>query len=200
MSEDYQLFSSDSIYNLLPTNSSNYKIVDLTYEKLKNIGTTKILDSEKLMNSITTYYTNMSNYLEMGVSWDFEYSLKATDFWRLGEHFEAPILNDTISTPFLENKSERKNTLIKELSSIKSRNHIRYAISRKLFVVNIFKVVKSRAERLIVTIEQELKKTNSKSFNWSCQNSFDSLSTINKDPPFSGMSILYKRIRQAYFE
>ncbi len=159
ISEDYQLFSSDSIYNLLPTNSTRYKIVDLSYEKLKNVGATKILGSEELLNSITTYYTTVSNYLEMGVSWDFEYALKATDYWRLGEHFEAPILNDTLSMPFLENELERKTTFIKELSSIKSRNQIRYAISRKLSVVNIFKVVKSRAEGLVESIEQELEKT-----------------------------------------
>ncbi|SDS02400.1 hypothetical protein SAMN04515667_1233 [Formosa sp. Hel1_31_208] len=159
ISEDYQLFSSDSIYNLLPTNSTRYKLVDLTYEKLKNVGVTKILDSDELLNSITTYYTTISNYLEMGVSWDFEYALKATDYWRLGERFEAPILNDTLSMPFLENESERKTTFIKELSSIKSRNQIRYAISRKLAVLDIFKVVKSRAEGLVESIEQELVKT-----------------------------------------
>ena len=159
ISEDYQLFSSDSIYNLLPTNSTRYKIVDLTFEKLKNVGTTKILDSEELLNSITTYYTSVSNILEMGVSWDFDYALKATDFWRLGEHFEAPILNDTLSMPFLENESDRKTTFIKELSSVKSRNYIRYAISRKLNVINIFKWIKSRAERLVESIEQELEKT-----------------------------------------
>jgi hypothetical protein len=159
VSEDYQLFSSDSIYNLLPTNSTSYKIINLTFEKLKNLGVTKILDSEELLNSITTYYTNNSNILEMGVSWDFEYALIATDYWRLGEHFEAPILNDTLSMPFLENESDRKTTFIKELSSIKSRNHIRYAISRKLSVVNIFKWIKTRAEGLVESIEQELEKT-----------------------------------------
>ena len=159
ISEDYQLLSSDSIYNLLPTNSTRYEVVNLTFEKLKNVGATKILDSEELLNSITAYYTTVSNYLEMGVSWDFEYALKATDYWRLGEHFEAPILNDTLSMPFLENESVRKTTFIKELSSIKSRNQIRYAISRKLAVLDIFKVVKSRAEGLVASIELELVKT-----------------------------------------
>ena len=61
--------------------------------------------------------------------------------------------------PFLENESERKTTFIKELSSIKSRNQIRYAISRKLSVIYIFKQVKSRAEGLVESIEQELEKT-----------------------------------------
>jgi hypothetical protein len=159
---DYQLLSADSIYNLLPTNASSNKIIDVTFEKLKNIGTIKILDSEDLFNAITNYYTNTTNYLEMGTSWDFEYSLKATDFWRLGERFEAPILNDTIVTPFIENELERKTTLVNELSSIQSRNHIRYAISRKQTVLNIFKYIKSAAENLIVTIEQELEKINSK--------------------------------------
>jgi hypothetical protein len=161
-SNDYQSFSSDSIYNLLPTNSTRYQIVNLTFEKLKNFGATKILDSDELMNTITTYYTTTSNILQMGVSWDFEYALKATDFWRLGEHFEAPILNDTLSMPFLESELERKATFIKELSSTKSRNHIRYAISRKLSVVMIFDAVKSKAEELIKSIEQELDKTKSK--------------------------------------
>jgi hypothetical protein len=159
ISEDYQLFSSDSIYNLLPTNSTRYKIVNLSYEKLKNVGATKILDSEELLKSITSYYTNGANLLEMGVSWDFEYALKAADYWRLGEHFEAPILNDSLSMPFLENELERKTTFIQELSSIKSRNRIRYAISRKLSVIGIFKRVKSFAEELVESIEQELEKT-----------------------------------------
>jgi len=159
ISEDYQSLSSDSIYNLLPTNSTRLEVVNLTFEKLKNVGATKILDSEELLNTITTYYTYGSRILEMGVSWDFEYALKATDYWRLGEHFEAPILNDTLSMPFLENELERKATFIQELSSIKSRNHIRYAISRKLYVISIFKRVKSFAEGLVASIEQELEKT-----------------------------------------
>jgi hypothetical protein len=153
---EYQLFSTDSIYNLLPTNNTVTKVTNQTFEKIKNAGITKILDSDHLLDNISYYYTDLSNNLDALISWDFEYTLKATDFWRLDDYFEAPILNDTILTPFTENDSIRKNTFIELMLTIKSKNHIRYAISRKLNLLNSFKFIKAESEDLIKMIEQEL--------------------------------------------
>ncbi len=41
-------------------------------------------------------------------------------------------------------------------SLLKSKNHIRCAVSRKLLILNVFESTKSEAEELIEMIEQEL--------------------------------------------
>ncbi len=160
--KDFQLFTTDSIYNLLPTNSSSTKITNQTFEKLKNAGITNTLDSKELFNSITKYYTTESSIIDIIILWDWEYSLKTTDFYRLGDDFEAPILNDTIVTRYLDNIATRKNNLLKLLTTKKSRNYIRYAISRKLVLLYYFKFNLSLAEELIELIEKELENANAK--------------------------------------
>lgn len=155
-SEKFDRITEDSLYNLLPTNSSSYSLNKHSFEKLKNSGINNILDSDELYESISAYYTLDADLLNTVNSWDFDYSLKATDFWRLGNEFEGPILNDTIITRYRDGDIIRKTKLVQLVSSMKSRNIIRYAISRKLHCINVYKGIKSDAENLIKIINQEL--------------------------------------------
>ncbi|MDT0559548.1 DUF6090 family protein [Ichthyenterobacterium sp. W332] len=155
-SEKFDRITEDSLYNLLPTNSSSYSLNRHSFEKLKNSGINNILDSDELYESISAYYTDNADILNTVNSWDFDYSLKATDFWRLGNEFEGPILNDTIITRYRDGDIIRKTKLVQLVSSMKSRNIIRYAISRKLTCINVYKGIKFDAENLIKIINQEL--------------------------------------------
>ena len=155
-SEEFDQITEDSLYNLLPTNSSAYRLNRHTFEKLKSSGINNILDSDELYKSINSYYTDNAELLKTINTWDFDYSLKATDFWRLGTEFEGPILNDTIITRYIDEDIIRKAKLVQLVSNMKSRNILRYAISRKLTCISVYKGIKTNAENLINSINQEL--------------------------------------------
>jgi len=156
-SKIFDSITEDSLYNLLPTNSSTYQLKKHSFEKFNNSGVTDLFDSDQLYKSISVYYNDKADMLKAINSWDFEYSLKATDYWRLGDEYEAPILNDSIFTRYLDNDTIRKEKLVQLVSTMKSRNQIRYAISRKLTCINVYLVIKSEAEDLIELIKREVK-------------------------------------------
>lgn len=155
--QNFNTITEDSLYNLLPTNSSTYRLKKHSFEKLNDSGIRDHLGSDQLYESISEYYNDKADMLKALNSWDFDYSLKATDFWRLGNEYEGPILNDTIFSPYLDGDITRKEKLVQLVSKMKSRNIIRYAISRKLTCINVYKGIKFDAEDLIKLIKLEVK-------------------------------------------
>ena len=153
--KNFESISVDSLYGLLPTDLIYYRITSQTFEKFKSIGLTKIGDSQELFNGISSYYTNNSLILETLVNWDKNESIETNNFWVLDDEFEAPSFDEGFG-PYLDNEIIRKNNLVKLVSSIKSRNHIRQTLSRKSLLVRVIKSRKKDAESLISSIQEEL--------------------------------------------
>tara|TARA_R110001632_G_scaffold15623_1_gene51423 strand:- start:1903 stop:2469 length:567 start_codon:yes stop_codon:yes gene_type:complete len=153
----FESISADSLYDLLPTDLIYYRITSQTFEKFKSIGLTKIGDSQELFNGISSYYTNNSLILETLVNYDKNESIETNNLWVLDDEFEAPSFDEGFG-PYLDNEIIRKNTLVKLVSSIKSRNHIRQTLSRKSLLVRVIKSRKKDAESLISSIQEELNK------------------------------------------
>ena len=151
----FESISADSLYGLLPTDLIYYRITSQTFEKFKSIGLTKIGDSQELFNGISSYYTNNSLILETLVNYDKNESIETNNLWVLDDEFEAPSFDEGFG-PYLDNEIIRKNTLVKLVSSIKSRNHIRQTLSRKSLLVRVIKSRKKDAESLISSIQEEL--------------------------------------------
>jgi hypothetical protein len=154
----FDSISADSIYNLLPNNIIFYKITNQTYERFKNLGVVQIGDSGELFNDITAYYTFQSVLFETVINWDYSDTFQMLQVFDLNDKFESPIYLDEEFIPYSENETTRKNTLLDLLSEIKSRNHIRQAISRKSLVIASINSIKTEAETLISSIESELNK------------------------------------------
>jgi len=158
IAKNFDSISSDSLYTLLPTKVMTYRITTQTFEKIKNLGISKILDSDNLFNAVSRYYTANLHFLENAIKWEYDAVIKSSEFWALDNHFEAPAFADIEFIPYSDSEAVRKNALIKLLSSIESRNHIRQAISKKNRIVITLKSTKADAETLLSLIEDELNK------------------------------------------
>jgi hypothetical protein len=156
--KNFDSMPADSIYVLLPTKRIYYRITNQTFEKLKNMGVSKILDSENLFNTITTYYTTQSLHLEYVITWEENSTIQSSEMWALNDHFEAIVFAEIEFIPYSDTEAVRKNALVKMVTSIKSKNHIRQAISKKNRVLITLKSTKTDAETLISLIEDELNK------------------------------------------
>lgn len=158
--KNFDSITADSLFHLLPNNILFYRISNQTYERFKTINVTTIGDSDSLFNSITTYYTFNSDFLETIANWDSKESLDMLNFYVVDDTFEAPMYLSDEFIPYAENETVRKNALIKLISGIKSRNYMRQAITRKSTVLAYLNEIKAIAERLVVSIEEELGKNN----------------------------------------
>jgi hypothetical protein len=156
--ENFDSISADSLYFLLPTKVVTYRVTTQAFEKIKNLGISKILDSNNLFNAISSYYTSNLFYLENVIKWEYDSSIKSFEFWTLNNQFESAVFAGIEFIPYSDEEAVRKNALIKFVSSIESRNHIRQAISKKNRIVKTLKSTKTDAETLISLIEDELNK------------------------------------------
>jgi len=156
--KNFDSITADSLFHLLPNNVIFYRISNQTYERFKTINVTKIGGSDALFNKITAYYTYYSNFFETIVNWDSTESFEMVNFIALDDTFEAPMYSTEEFIPYAEDENLRKNALLKLMSGIKSRNLIRQAISRKVTVLSGIKDMKTKAETLVASIEEELGK------------------------------------------
>jgi len=156
--KNFDSITADSLFHLLPNNVIFYRISNQTYERFKTINVTNIGGSDELFNNITAYYTYFSNFFETVVNWDSKESFEMVNFIALDDTFEAPMYSVDEFIPYAEDENLRKNALLNLMSEIKSRNLIRQAISRKVTVLSGIKDMKTKAETLVASIEEELGK------------------------------------------
>ena len=155
--KDFEFMPADSLYSRIPRTLIFYRITNQSFERFKNSGITHIEDAEELFSNITEYYTFQSTFYETVISWDTQGTLEMTNFFVLNDRFEAPGYRQEFIA-YSEDEIFRKKALVSLLSTIKSRNYIRHAISRKGNVLAVLKSTRTTAKKLLSSIEDRLNK------------------------------------------
>ena len=151
---DYQAYSLDSLFQLVDSYYYDYRITDESYKRINNMGLTEYLESIEVYDSISEYYNVQSNRYDIFIEYDKEFSLQNYRFWYYNYEFEIGLPED--ENIFLEDTVNRKQGLIRMLSTTKGRNLIRNDIDRKLNVITVVEKTKAKATELIKLIKKEL--------------------------------------------
>lgn len=160
-SEKYKTQPIDSTVSTITSYFYDYKIVDQTFQKIKNSGLANQLGSEEINDAINNYYTVDSYRFNLFIDYDEEISLKDDEFWFVTNEYEINSPHSRgqkFELPFSEDEETRKRALVKKITSNLGRNILRNNISRKSLGLNIIKGLKSRAETLVEIIHAELNK------------------------------------------
>ncbi|SDB19873.1 hypothetical protein SAMN03097699_0053 [Flavobacteriaceae bacterium MAR_2010_188] len=156
----YQEQSIDSIFSLIPSIFGNYKVVDQTYQKIKNSGLSDELGSIELNDAINRYYSQDIVDYATFIDYDKEYSLKSNDFWFDTNDYEIPTSDGSSYSelPFSENENIRKEALIKKIESNRARNWLRKNIGNKYWGIQMTTRTRTKARKLIELINEELRR------------------------------------------
>jgi len=160
-SKKYQVNSIDSIVLTITSYFTDYKIVDQTFQKIKNSGLANQLGSKKLNDAINNYYTVDLYGFNLFIDYDEERSSKEDEYWFLNDEYEINPPHgrgQKLTLPFSDNKETRKQALIKKIESNLGRNNLRNNITRKSLGIEITENLKNKAELLAGLINEELKK------------------------------------------
>ncbi|MGK0413277.1 MAG: hypothetical protein ACJA1B_001480 [Polaribacter sp.] len=158
--KSYQEQSIDSIFSLVPSNFGNYKVVDQTYQKIKNSGLSDELGSIEINNAINRYYSQDIVDYATFIDYDKEYSLKSNDFWFDTNDYEIPISDGSSYSelPFSKNETIRKQALVKKIESNRARNWLRKNMRNKYWGIQMTTRTRTKALDLIELINKELKR------------------------------------------
>ena len=161
ISKDYQKKSIDSIVLIITSYFTDYKIVDQTYQKIKNSGLANQLGSKELNDAINNYYTIGLYSFNLFIDYDEKRSSEEDEFWFLSEDYEINPPHgggEKLILPFVENEETRKQAFIKKIESNIGRNNLRNNISRKSLGIKITQKLKDRAKFVYDLINEELNK------------------------------------------
>lgn len=157
----YQELPLDSIVLLISSFFNVERIVDQTYQKIKNTGLANNLGSESLNNTINNYYSRERELFDTFMEYDKLRSTRDGDFWFLTDEYEInpPYSGENISDlVFAEDEAIRKQALIKKIESNRGRNTIRNNIVRKNLGLRLLKEMKEKSISLLELINEELTK------------------------------------------
>src|SRR6056297_155228 len=158
-SKKYQVNSIDSIVFIVTSYFTDYKIVDQTFQKIKNSGLANQLGSKELNDAINNYYTVDLYRFNLFIDYDEERSSEEDKFWFLTKEYEINPPHGRgkkLILPFAENEETRKLAFIKKIESNLGRNKLRNNMTRKSLGITITKGLKKKAEILADLISEEL--------------------------------------------
>ncbi len=157
--KSYQEQSIDSIFSLISSTFGNYKVVDQTYQKIKNSGLSDELGSTELNDAINKYYSqHVVDYATL-IDFDKESIIKSIDFWNDTDDYEINTIDgyNQSELPFTDNEHIRKQALIKKIESNRGRNWLRKNIGTKKWGISMTSRARTQAKELIELINEELK-------------------------------------------
>ena len=161
VSKGYQKKSIDSIVLTITSYFTDYKIVDQTFQKIKNSGLANQLGSKELNDAINNYYTVDLYRFNLFIDYDEKRSSEEDSFWFLTEEYEISPPHgrgEKLILPFAENEEKRKQAFIEKIESNLGRNNLRNNITRKSLGITITERLKGKAEILGELISKELNK------------------------------------------
>lgn len=161
VSKEYQKKSIDSIVLTITSYFTDYKIIDQTFQKIKNSGLANQLGSKELNDAINNYYTVDLYRFNLFIDYDEKRSSEEDSFWFLTEEYEISPPHgrgEKLLLPFAENAEKRKQAFIEKIESNLGRNNLRNNITRKSLGITITEGLKGKAIILGELISKELNK------------------------------------------
>ncbi|WP_449288538.1 DUF6090 family protein [Meishania litoralis] len=161
LNKAYQKKPMDSIVLIITSYFNDYKIIDQTFQKIKNSGLANQLGSKELNDAINKYYTVDLYKFNLFIDYDEKGSSEDDKFWFLTEEYEINPPHgggEKLILPFTESEETRKLAFIRKIESNLGRNKLRNNITRKSLGITITKDLKNKAEILAELIIKELNK------------------------------------------
>ena len=148
---------ADSIFFMLPLNQMGLLLTTQAFDKINNASLTSLLGSSELDQSISEYYITTAEYAEKQFTWEEQRTNKDEDFWLNALEMEFPQFFKVKNNPnYIQSEPERKQELLRVISSTEGRQRIRYALDRKQIMLNTMKTRKETAIDLISQIKKHL--------------------------------------------
>ena len=158
----------DSIAMILNPENLDFKISELTFNRMKNLGLTALTDNDALNSQINSYYNSYVVSLKLSLEYIFEELRKYLDYFQYQQdaidynflksaEFEFPALYK--QSPEEVSITNRKNS-IKFITSIKGRMLILDDLDNKRYALTVLTSFKARTQSLLESIYKELKSKN----------------------------------------
>ena len=160
----------DSINMIITPINLDFKISELTFNKMKNLGLTSLTENEKLNFQINEYYNSHVESLKLSMDFVFEMFKKYVDYLEYEQDAFEFSYDDTVELEFpaLYNQSreEIKNVnrinSIKFITSIRGRMIVLKDLSGKRYSLRVLNDFKTETQNLLKSIYEELKIHNPK--------------------------------------
>ena len=160
INDDYKKLEVDSILTLTQGYWMLNQTSDQTFQKIKSAGLLETLGTPEINKAVNDYYNLWIARYDYLIEFDKELTDRDGFFWSYNENFESnsPSFLESAKLPFQDDSTKRKADLINLTESTLGRNYLRNAIARDEYGIGVVRNIKSRAEYLLVLIENEIKK------------------------------------------
>ncbi len=148
---------ADSLYYMLPLNQAGLLLTTQAFDKINNASLTSLLGSSELDQSISEYYITTAEFAEKQFTWEEQRTNKDEDFWLDALQMEIPQYFKIKNNPnYKQSETQRKQELLRVITSTEGRQRIRYALDRKQMILYSIKMRKEMAIALISQIKKHI--------------------------------------------
>ena len=166
--KDISKLPLDSLAMIVSTINLDFKMSELTYNKMNNLGITSISNNDSLNSKILEYYNTDIVHLKAAMNFIFNDLIKYNDFqiYELDKIDMSAAFLSSREFPSLYKKSEEeaakelKSNLVEFIYSIKGRKLILYDLDGKRYSLEFLNRYKAKTINLFNAIYNELKITN----------------------------------------
>lgn len=154
----------DSLKMILNSTNLNFKISDLTFTKMNNLGITALSNKDSLNSKISEYYNRTVESMKLSMGHIHKDFLKNRNFYYYGQdEIDIGTVEFSREFPSLYKESEKeseiaiKSNIVKYIHSIKGRNIIIDDLNRKRYSLSKLSDFQKRTANLLKAIYDELK-------------------------------------------
>jgi hypothetical protein len=162
--KDINLLSLDSLSMLISPINLDFKISELTYNKMNNLGPSELSTNNQLNTNITNYYNKRVVSLKLILAFLFESLKKYSDYFTYQQDsldlYPYDEYQSLINITREEHDSLNRLGLIKFATSVRGRNLIIEDISLKRYALAGLESFESYTVALLISVYNELKEQN----------------------------------------
>ncbi|MEE9429814.1 MAG: DUF6090 family protein [Melioribacteraceae bacterium] len=154
----------DSLKMILISTNLDFKISDLTYNKMNNIGLTALSNNDSLNSKIFEYYNRNVESLKLSMRYIHNAFIKRGNFYHYEQdEIDFSTVEYSREFPSLYKESEKeseiaiKSNIVKYIYSIEGRNIIIDDLNGKRYSLRVLRGFQEKTRSLLKTIYDELK-------------------------------------------
>ncbi len=162
--KDINKLPLDSLKMILRSTNLTFKISDLTFKKINNLGLTALSNNDSLNSTISKYYNRDIEYLKLAMGYMYNDFVKKRNFYYYEQdEIDISTVDFSREFPSLYKESEKeseiaiKSNIAKYIYSIEGRNIIIEDLNGKRYSLRVLSDFKEQTKNLLKTIYDELK-------------------------------------------
>ena len=162
--KDINTLPLDSLYMLVIPENLDFKVSELTHNKMNYLGISKLSNNDHLNTMITNYYNKQVVGLKITLAFLLKELKKYTDYFAYQQdYFDWNSINkypSLINKTKEEHYSLNKQGLIKFATSVRGRNLIVYDLENKQYALTVLENFQAATVSLLNSVYDELKNQN----------------------------------------